>query len=92
MYSFVVANQIDGVKEDKVNKPDRPIASGAESLSAAKIRFVVLIILYFAVGYALEVPQWTLLWIITTILHNFMGFSDFGPTKDFAWELAASPN
>ncbi|RDW61948.1 hypothetical protein BP6252_11381 [Coleophoma cylindrospora] len=82
LYTFVVANQIDGVTEDKVNKPDRPIASGATSLQAAKIRWVVLTGLYLGYSYMLGVEKWTLLWIVTTIAHNFFGFSNFGPTKD----------
>ncbi|KAK5948933.1 hypothetical protein OHC33_010019 [Knufia fluminis] len=82
LYTFVVANQIDGVKEDKINKPDRPIASGLTSLDAAKLRWVVLTIVYLAYSYLLGVEKWTVLWILTTIAHNFLGFSNFGPTKD----------
>lgn len=82
LYTFVVANQIDGIAEDKVNKPDRPIASGATSLQAAKSRWMVLTGLYLGYSYMLGVQKWTLLWIATTIAHNFFGFSNLGPTKD----------
>lgn len=82
LYTFVVANQIDGVKEDKINKPDRPIASGSTTLQSAKIRWVVLTTLYMLYSYLLGVEKWMLLWILTTIAHNFIGFSNFGPTKD----------
>ncbi|PMD35335.1 hypothetical protein L207DRAFT_587645 [Hyaloscypha variabilis F] len=82
LYTFVVANQIDGVKEDKVNKPDRPIASGSTTLEAAKVRWVVLTTIYLLYSYVLGVEKWTVLWILTTIAHNFLGFSNFGPTKD----------
>ncbi|RAK95224.1 UbiA family prenyltransferase [Aspergillus ibericus CBS 121593] len=103
LYTFVVSNQITGVSEDKINKPDRPIASGAESLSAAKIRYWVLTTLYLALGYVLGVSEWALLWILTTIAHNPLGWSDFGPTKDLcmglgciaqlkaAWAIGGSP-
>ena len=82
LYTFVVANQIHGVKEDKINKPDRPIASGLTSLAAAKVRWVVLTGLYLVYSYFLGVERWTVLWIATTIAHNFLGFSNWGPTKD----------
>jgi 4-hydroxybenzoate polyprenyltransferase len=103
LYSFVVSNQINGVEEDKINKPDRPIASGAESLQAAKIRWVALTGIYLAYSYAMGVEKWTVLWILTTIAYNFLGFSDFGPTKDgcmgagciaqlmAAWAIGGSP-
>ena len=103
LYTFVVANQIDGVKEDKINKPDRPIASGSTTLEAAKIRWVALTTLYLLYSYILGVEKWTVLWILTTIAHNFLGFSNFGPTKDgcmgsgciaqlmAAWAIGGSP-
>ncbi|PWY67635.1 hypothetical protein BO94DRAFT_478734 [Aspergillus sclerotioniger CBS 115572] len=103
LYTFVVSNQITGVSEDKINKPDRPIASGAESLKAAKIRYWVLTALYLGFGHVLGVSEWALLWILTTIAHNPLGFSNFGPTKDLcmglgciaqlkaAWAIGGSP-
>lgn len=103
LYSFVVANQIDGVDEDKINKPDRPIASGATSVRAAKLRWLILTSIYLAYSYALGVEKPTMLWIATTIAHNFLGFANFGPTKDgcmgagciaqltAAWAIGGSP-
>ncbi|OJJ50964.1 hypothetical protein ASPZODRAFT_21472 [Penicilliopsis zonata CBS 506.65] len=87
LYTFVVSNQITGVSEDKINKPDRPIASGAESVTAAKTRYWILTALYLAYGTYLGAPEWTLLWIATTIAHNPLGFSNFGPTKDLCMGL-----
>lgn len=87
LYTFVVSNQITGVREDRVNKPDRPIASGAESLSAAKTRYWLLTALYLVLGHYLGATIWTLLWIGTTIAHNPLGFSNFGPTKDLCMGL-----
>ncbi|RAH80417.1 hypothetical protein BO86DRAFT_410954 [Aspergillus japonicus CBS 114.51] len=87
LYTFVVSNQITGVREDRVNKPDRPIASGAESVSAAKTRYWALTVMYLALGHYLDVTIWTVLWIGTTIAHNPLGFSNFGPTKDLCMGL-----
>jgi len=104
LYTFVVANQIDGVKEDKINKPDRPIASGLTSLNAAKLRWVGLTSVYLLYSFLLGVEKWTVLWILTTVAHNFLGFSNFGPTKDAcmgagciaqlmaAWTIGGAPS
>ncbi|KAF9001640.1 hypothetical protein BDZ89DRAFT_1050406 [Hymenopellis radicata] len=89
LYSFVVANQIAGVEEDKINKPDRPITSGATSLQAATIRYYVLSALYLAYSYFLGLEKYTLLWIATTYAHNFLGFATFGPTKDMCMGFGA---
>ncbi|KUL85343.1 hypothetical protein ZTR_07041 [Talaromyces verruculosus] len=82
LYSFVVGNQICGVQEDQINKPDRPIAAGATSLKAARIRWAVLTVLYFSYGCYLGVGIWSAMWIAISFAHNFLSFGDFGPTKD----------
>jgi hypothetical protein len=48
---------------------------------AAKVRWVVLTTFYLLYRYVLGVENWTALWILTTIAHNFLGFSNFGPTS-----------
>lgn len=77
-----MGNQICGVQEDEINKPDRPIASGATSLKAARIRWAVLTVLYFSYGCYLGVGIWSAMWIAISFAHNFLSFGDFGPTKD----------
>jgi 4-hydroxybenzoate polyprenyltransferase len=77
-----VGNQICGVQEDEINKPDRPIAAGATSLKAARIRWAVLTVLYFSYGCYLRVGVWSAMWIAISFAHNFLSFGDFGPTKD----------
>ncbi len=89
LYTFVVANQINGVDEDKVNKPDRPIASGATSLKAATARYYILAVLFVAYSSMLRIEKWTLLWIATSHAHNLLGLSNFGPTKDLCMSLGA---
>lgn len=103
LYSFVVGNQICGVQEDQINKPDRPIASGATTLQAARIRWAVLTALYFFYGCYLGVGIWSAMWIAIAFAHNFLYFGDFGPTKDMciglgcvaqltaAWLIGGSP-
>ncbi|RUS32513.1 UbiA prenyltransferase family [Jimgerdemannia flammicorona] len=44
-------NQIWGVEEDKINKPDRPIPSGLVSIEGAKVRLAVSSVLYIVFAY-----------------------------------------
>lgn len=104
LYSFVVGNQVNGVQEDQINKPDRPIACGAASLQAARIRWLVLTLLFFSYGCYLNVGIWSAMWVAISFAHNFLSFGDFGPTKDMciglgciaqltaAWLIGGSPH
>ncbi|KAF9020361.1 hypothetical protein BDZ89DRAFT_1103283 [Hymenopellis radicata] len=80
LYTFNVANQITA-------RP--PIASGATSLKAATVRYYGLLVLFFAYSYALGVKKWTLLWIAIAYAYDFLGLSNFGPTKDMCLGLGA---
>ncbi|KAA1466785.1 hypothetical protein DENSPDRAFT_926134 [Dentipellis sp. KUC8613] len=42
VYFFTLSNQITGVEEDKVNKPDRPIPSGKVSMAGAQLRWLII--------------------------------------------------
>jgi len=53
LYAFCLMNQISGVEEDAVNKPDRPIPSGLVTLEGAKVRRAIVMIAYPLVGHAL---------------------------------------
>ncbi|KAF7313901.1 UbiA prenyltransferase [Mycena chlorophos] len=46
IYNFDIANQIIGVAEDRINKPDRPLASGLVSMQGAYIRWYLTTILH----------------------------------------------
>ncbi|KAH8691635.1 UbiA prenyltransferase family-domain-containing protein [Talaromyces proteolyticus] len=103
LYSFVVGNQVCGVQEDRINKPDRPIAAGMSSLQAARIRWAVLTALYVGYGTYLGVGTWSFMWVLIAFSHNFLNLGDFGPTKDLcvgigcvaqltaAWLVGGSP-
>lgn len=89
LYPFVVGNQICGVQEDQVNKPDRPIAAGKTSLKAARIRWITLTIMFFVYACYLRVGIWSAMWIVISIAHNFLSLGDFGPTKDMCVGLGS---
>ncbi len=85
--SFCISNQLAGESEDKVNKPDRPLPSGMVSRNGAWIRWLVVMVLFTTVGWYLKVLEWTLLWQISLILHNFGHWSNHYVTKNIVMTL-----
>nr|ARE72248.1 diterpene cyclase [Cyathus africanus] len=66
IYFFNLSNQITGVAEDKIDKPDRPIPSGKVTLEGAKIRWTVLFATFLGISiYEPTVFPETLVWILT---------------------------
>ncbi|KAL4915385.1 UbiA prenyltransferase family-domain-containing protein [Aspergillus aurantiobrunneus] len=65
-YDFEIVNQVQGVQEDVVNRPDRPIPSGLITLQGGYARWVTSWILTPVVGYAfcsLHAAQYLLWWL-----------------------------
>ncbi|KAJ7251129.1 UbiA prenyltransferase family-domain-containing protein, partial [Mycena haematopus] len=71
IYAFDIANQINGVEEDRINKPDRPLVSGRVLLQGAYIRWYITTFLHLAIGAAWGVLPWTALWVFVTIYTSF---------------------
>ncbi|OUL20286.1 hypothetical protein BV372_32850 [Nostoc sp. T09] len=80
--SFCIANQIVGIEEDKLNKPNRPLVTGLVSVHGAFIRWVVSMILFSLVGWWFGVLEWALLWQICIILNNFGSWDKHWITKN----------
>jgi 4-hydroxybenzoate polyprenyltransferase len=72
-FTFCLSNQIVGVQEDRVNKPDRPLPRGMVSMQGAWTRWVLASAIYTFVGWSFGVLAWTLLWQGVTVVHNLMG-------------------
>jgi 4-hydroxybenzoate polyprenyltransferase len=102
LYAFCLLNQIVGVDEDRVNKPDRPIPSGAVSLAGARVRFVIALAALLAVGQWLGVLAWAAAWALLILLADLGGWARHWLTKNVgvvgigalvqlaaAWRLAA---
>ncbi|KAJ7916721.1 UbiA prenyltransferase family-domain-containing protein [Mycena leptocephala] len=102
IYSFDIANQINGVAEDRVNKPDRPLSSGRVTLQGAYIRWYATTALHLVLGAAWGVLPWTALWVFITIYTSWcggdkhwvpknLGFMSFGSLclLQAAWGLVA---
>ncbi|KAJ7791699.1 UbiA prenyltransferase family-domain-containing protein [Mycena olivaceomarginata] len=73
IYNFDIANQINGVAEDRINKPDRPLSSGRVTLRGAYIRWYATTALHLVLGAAWGVLPWTALWVLITIYTSFYG-------------------
>ncbi|KAJ7097668.1 UbiA prenyltransferase family-domain-containing protein [Mycena epipterygia] len=82
IYAFDIANQINGVAEDRINKPDRPLSSGRVSLQGAYIRWYVTTAAHLVVGAAWGVLPWTVLWVFITIYTSFYGGDKHWTTKN----------
>ncbi|KAJ8520740.1 hypothetical protein ONZ45_g2485 [Pleurotus djamor] len=67
IYFFTLSNQLTGIEEDRINKPDRPIPSGKITVRGAIYRWGLALTVF--VGLALrngkQIPE-TLIWVITT--------------------------
>ncbi|RAM52606.1 MAG: hypothetical protein C6Y22_04635 [Hapalosiphonaceae cyanobacterium JJU2] len=99
--SFCIANQIIGVEEDRINKPDRPIASEKVSYKGALARLAISQILFSVLGLCFGVLEWALLWQLFTFLYHVGRWDKNWFTKGLvigigaiaelaaAWELVA---
>lgn len=73
--TFCLSNQLVGVDEDRINKPYRPLVVGLVSYRGALMRWAGLMLVFSALGWWLDVLEWTLVWQGASMLHNFAGWS-----------------
>ncbi|PPR01592.1 hypothetical protein CVT26_013332 [Gymnopilus dilepis] len=50
IYFSDLSNQIVGIEEDRINKPDRPIPSGKVSLEGARVRWAISLAAFLGLG------------------------------------------
>lgn len=80
LYAFDIVNQVKGVQEDVVNRPDRPIPSGLITLQGGYVRWVIIWILAPVIGYTLgsrhvaEYFLWWQMWVY--FCYVWPGFND----------------
>ncbi len=75
LWAFCLANQVEGLDEDKLNKTQRPLVQGLVSIRGALLRWAIISFLFCIVGLWISVLQWALLWLMVIILHNFCGWA-----------------
>ncbi|TDL14905.1 hypothetical protein BD410DRAFT_857243 [Rickenella mellea] len=66
IYFFNLSNQITGVDEDRINKPDRPIPSGKVTVSGAIRRWAVALSTFIGISiYEPSLLPETICWVLT---------------------------
>ncbi|MFO0604638.1 MAG: UbiA family prenyltransferase [Polyangiales bacterium] len=73
LYGHTLANQLVGVEEDRINKPDRPIPAGLVTPRGAAVRLAATVALFLAYAGAAGALRWAALWVVTFLLLNFWG-------------------
>ncbi|OBT84770.1 hypothetical protein VE02_08110 [Pseudogymnoascus sp. 03VT05] len=84
LYTFTISNHINGIEEDRLNKPNRPIVSGRISLQGAYARYGIFTFGCLSLAFAMGVEIGAITFMVLGGLHNFTNISSFGPAKDFA--------
>jgi len=67
IYFFDLLNQIIGLAEDRINKPDRPLPQGKVTIAGAKLRCAAVLTAFLSMSlyYPSVLPE-TLCWALTT--------------------------
>lgn len=105
VYVFCLGNQINGIEEDRLNKPDRPLPAGLVSLRGAWVRWSLANLAFPSVGFLLggwRIARWALAWQAIAFTYDFLGLHRrwYGKNLVFitlgtvvllapAWELVA---
>ena len=87
MYQFNVIDQIVGIEEDKINKPNRPLVTGAITVCQAWFHYVVSLTLYILYGYTEGLTGETLLWVGISVILKLTEYGKSGIWKN----LLAAP-
>lgn len=86
--SFCMVNQLNGIEEDRLNKPDRPLVQGIISYDDAKIRWYLIMGLLPLVAWRLGVLKWAIFWQVCIILYEYFHLSKHWVTKNILAGLA----
>lgn len=73
LYGHTLANQLVGIEEDRINKPERPLPSGLVSAAGVAWRLAIVTALFLGLGACLGVLRWAALWAVTYLLLDFYG-------------------
>ncbi|WP_187294777.1 UbiA family prenyltransferase [Chitinophaga pinensis] len=82
IYTFCMGNQLDGVEEDRLNKPYRPLVTGLVTVRETYRRFWIYNILYALYGLLLGTFWYAIAWIIVSCYLNLGGGSNHWATKN----------
>ncbi|WP_341839617.1 UbiA family prenyltransferase [Chitinophaga caseinilytica] len=80
--TFCIANQVNSVEEDRINKPDRPLVQGLVTESETRRRLMVYNILFLVVAAFLHVLPLAAAWMVVTQMLCKWGCSNHWFTKN----------
>ena len=108
IYIFCLSNQLEGIREDLIDKPDRPLPSGRWSMAGAKLRLLgglVLFVVAAVVMGGFQLAAWAVAWQVVFVVYNHCGLHKHWFTKNVvfiglgtvvllgaAWQLVATPD
>ncbi|KZT22668.1 hypothetical protein NEOLEDRAFT_1149891 [Neolentinus lepideus HHB14362 ss-1] len=77
VYLVTLSNQITGVDEDRINKPDRPIPSGKVTTDEARVRWAVVAWAFLMMGvFYPKILAETICWVLTVAFLNLTAAGD----------------
>jgi 4-hydroxybenzoate polyprenyltransferase len=85
IYVFAIDNQILGVEEDRMNKPDRVLPRGLISVEDARARRLAAMVLFPTIGWLLggvALFGWAVGWVALTLTYNHLGLHRHWLTKN----------
>lgn len=80
--TFCIANQVNSVEEDRINKPDRPLVQGLVTEAETRRRFVLYSILFLIVAVCLQLLWLAIAWMVVTQMLCKWGCSNHWFTKN----------
>jgi 4-hydroxybenzoate polyprenyltransferase len=108
IYVFCLPNQLRGIEEDRLNKPDRPLPSGRLSPSQVMVRWRIAMLIFPITALLLggwQLSIWSILWQSILMAYNYGGLDKHWVTKNIvfigagtfallgaAWQIGASHN
>jgi 4-hydroxybenzoate polyprenyltransferase len=90
IFTFCIGNQINGIEEDRINKPYRPLVTGVVTIKGARIRYYLYSILYALYGLVLGIFWFSLAWIAVSYYLNLAGGSRHWATKNLVGMTAGT--
>ncbi|QDS67657.1 hypothetical protein FKW77_004824 [Venturia effusa] len=82
LLTFQVRNQIDGVEEDRIAKPDRPLPSGRITLGEARALYYSLFALMVIAGISLNTLPCTITYSVAIVVYNEGGLAAIPVVKN----------
>lgn len=79
---FCTSNQLEGLEEDRINKPDRPLPAGMISARGALYRCYGSAIICLILGIYLGITVFVTITLVSIFLHNFLNLGHHWFTKN----------